>query len=90
MGSVLSRVRKAAHASRVSVSPHAGVWGRVATVVGEVRISKAQKWASLAKMVEHEALTHPCYSCQSGTCETKNRPHSSPSVNGLQGRHWLA
>lgn len=49
-----------------------GLWLK-AIVVGEVGISKAQKWASLAKIVGHEALIHSLCSCQSGICKMENQ-----------------
>lgn len=59
-----------------------GPWGAERCVLGswlearaggEIRISKARKWASLAKIVGHEALIHSLESCQSGICKMENQ-----------------
>lgn len=36
-----------------------------------MRISKAQKWASLAKIMGHETVIHSLHSCQGGICKMK-------------------
>lgn len=51
-------------------------------MVGEIKISEAQKWASLAAVVGHETLIHFLYNCQSGgICKLKNQSCNSLSGN---------
>lgn len=53
-----------------------------AIVVGEIRISEAQKWATLAEIERHEGLIHSLYSCQDGgICKVKYQTPNSPSEN---------